>query len=99
MYVLDMAVFKRRAYNPYMLGAATVLGFFIGGTAAQRVSPKNVHLYSPEVQETMDKDIMHAFEQNYVNLAYNAAGYGNNAISPSGLVPHGQAPAFYRKPY
>ena len=34
MFVLDMAIFKRRAVNPYLLGAATVLGFAIGGAAA-----------------------------------------------------------------
>ena len=88
-FVLDMAIFKRRAINPYMLGVATVLGFAIGGAAAQRISPKNVHLYSTDVQEAMDEDILKAHEQSYVNLALNAAGYGNNAISAAQLVPHG----------
>ena len=49
MYVLDMAIFKRKVYNPYMLGVATVLGFAIGGAAAHSIKPKNTHLYSTDV--------------------------------------------------
>ena len=33
MYVLDMAILKRKSPNPYMLTAATLLGFAIGNVA------------------------------------------------------------------
>ena len=29
----------------------------------------------------MDKEVLAAFEQRYVNLSLNAAGFGNNALN------------------
>ena len=62
MFVLESAIFKRRAYNPYVLGAATVAGFLIGGVASSRISMNtNAHLYSEGAQDSMDADIIRAF--------------------------------------
>ena len=57
VYVLESAIFKRRTVNPYLLGAATVLGFAIGGAAAYRIAPKNLRAYSVDAQEAMDPEI------------------------------------------
>ena len=47
----------------------------------------------------MDPEILHAFEMNYVKLAYDAAGYGNSAIHTSDLIPQGRKNAMLQKPY
>ena len=87
MYVLEMAIFKRRAANPYLLGAASVLGFAIGGAAAYRIAPKNLSSYSAEAQEAMDPEIIRAFEKRQVTSAMNAAGYGNNSLTTADNAP------------
>ena len=81
VYVLEMAIFKRRAANPYLVGAATVLGFAIGGAAAYRIAPKNLSAYSADAQEAMDPEIIAAFEKKQVTAAMNVSGYGNFAIN------------------
>ena len=96
-YVLEMAIFKRRAANPYLLGAATVVGFAIGGAAAYKIAPKNLSAYSADAQEAMDPEIIQAFEKRQVTTAMNASGYGNNSLT---LADDSQKKsAQFRKPY
>ena len=97
VYVLEMAIFKRRAANPYLVGAATVLGFAIGGAAAYRIAPKNLSAYSADAQEAMDPEIIAAFEKKQVTAAMNVSGYGNFAINRGDHLPKKNAE--FRKPY
>ena len=96
-YVLEAAIFKRRAVNPYFVGAAAVLGFAIGGAATYRIANKNLSAYSADAQEAMDPEIIRAFEKRQVTLAMNAAGYGNRSLTAADDLPTKSAQ--YRKPY
>ena len=61
---------------------AALVGYGLGGYVAYRFLPRRSYqMYSDSAQDSMDKDILSAFEQKYVNLQLNATGYGTNTLT------------------
>ena len=54
-------------------------------------------MYSDSAQASMDKDILQAFEQRYVDLSLNAVGYGTSALTTEDQTTN--VDARIRKPY
>ena len=91
-----MSLGHKQIYARTAVGA--VAGLALGGYLAYTMLPRSqYHMYSDQARDTMDKDIITAFEQRYVDLSLNACGYGNNALTHA---QNGQyADARIKKPY
>ena len=77
---------------------AAIFGYGLGGYVAYRFMPRrSYHSYSEGAQDSMDKDILGAFEQKYVNLQLNATGFGTNTLT-LGRDAHYKN-GFTQKPY
>ena len=73
-------------------------GYAFGGYLAYTtLVRRNYSGYSESAQASMDKDILQAFEQRYVDLSLNAVGYGSSALTVADQVTNKDARL--RKPY
>ena len=73
-------------------------GYALGGYLAYTTLVRRSYgMYSESAQASMDKDILQAFEQRYVDLSLNAVGYGNSALTTEEQATN--VDARIRKPY
>ena len=87
MAIYDQAVYKTLAQSQLRIVGAGVLGFFIGGYAAQ-------NLTSTWIQPKIEPEIMKAHENRQVKVFMTVSGYNTNYTSADATSHTPNGPIF-----